>query len=38
MDVEIVGHAAVDQVQEPSELKGAMAFGHVGDDLARGEN
>ena len=35
MDVEIVGHAAVDQVQEPAELLGPVALGHVGDDLTR---
>ena len=37
MDVEVFGHAAVDQVQETSELEGAVALGHVGDDLARGD-
>jgi hypothetical protein len=37
MDVEVVGHTAIDQIQEPSELNGPVAFGHVGDDLARGD-
>ena len=37
MDVELVGNGAVDEVQEPSELDGPVAIGHVGDDLARGD-
>jgi hypothetical protein len=33
MDVEVVGDRAVDEVQEAAELLGAVALGHVGDDL-----
>ena len=36
MDVEVVGHRAIDQVQEPPELDGPVALGHVGDDVPRG--
>ena len=31
--VERFGHDAVDEVQEPAELDGAVAFGHVGDGV-----
>ncbi len=37
VDVEIFGHVSVDEVQEPSELEGAVALGHVGDHLSRGD-
>ena len=33
VDVEIVGHAAVDEVQEAAELDGPVALGHVGDHV-----
>lgn len=33
--VEPVGHAAVDQVQEPAELDRAVLIGHLRDHLAR---
>ena len=36
MHVQVLGHRALDQVQEPPELLGPMPRGHVGDHLPRG--
>lgn len=37
MDVEIVGHAAVDENQERAKLLGPVPVGEIRDDLARGD-
>ena len=37
VDVEVLGDGSVDEVQEASELEGAMTLGHVCDHLARGD-
>ena len=37
VDVEVLGHASVDEVQELSELDGPVSLGHVGNDMARGD-
>jgi hypothetical protein len=33
MDGELLGNASIDEIQEATELDGAMAFCHVGDDV-----
>jgi hypothetical protein len=35
MDVESVGHAAIDEIQEATELDRSVPFGHVGNDVPR---
>ena len=37
MDVEVVGHASLDEVQEPSEHEGAVTLRSVRNHLARGD-
>jgi hypothetical protein len=34
VDVKLGGHTAIDEVQEAPELDGAVAIGHVGDDVS----
>jgi hypothetical protein len=36
MDIEILGHAAIDEVRESTELYRPMPLGHVGNDLPSG--
>lgn len=36
-DIEVVGHRAIDQIQEAAELDGPVLIGHVGDHLTRGD-
>ena len=35
VNIKVFRHAAVDQVQEATELESAVMFGHVGDDMSR---
>jgi hypothetical protein len=37
VNVEVRRHRALDQIEEATQLLGAMARGHVGDDLAGGD-